>query len=184
MPPSEQTRQFRTLERRRMIRVKDALAAGIDAEPPATGFVAACIDYLEFIIGRFLHQGEGNIRRLCSIVPASDAADRKILTDIENTLASTRTQLQELISARDAWREGHSTDSDLRTACQAFLTFYNQILAHRKDPVQEIIAKYMEPETYWKQTDDVTADTIETEAKLFDELQASAPQGVQLEEPG
>ena len=184
MPPSEQIREFRTLERRRMILIKDALAAATATELPDTRFMAACVDYLEYIIGRFLRQGQGNIARLREVVPASDTADQRLLTDIENTLASTRTQLQELIDARNAWRAGHGTDTDFCTASQGFLAFYNQILAQRKNPVQEIIAKYIDPEVYWKQTDDITSETIDTEAKLFEQLRAAAPPGIQLDESG
>ncbi len=184
MPPSEQTREFRTLERQRMIRVKDALAAGIAAQPPATDFMAACVDYLEFIVGRFVRQGVANAERLRVAVPSMDTASQQILADIERTLARTRMQLQELIAARDSLRAGDGGNRDFCTASQAFLAFYNQSLAQRKNPAQEIIAKYIDPEVYWKQTDDVTSETIDTEARLFEKLRATAPPGIQLEESG
>lgn len=185
MVRTEEIQRYRTLERRHMIRAKDALSAGLERLRPAESgdmeFVLACIAYLEFIVERFVAQGRANVDRLRAVIPDSDAAGRRTVDDIERTLGATRDQLDRLVAARDA-AAGGGTDRDrFVAACREFVDFYDGTLARRKNPAQDIVEKYIDADTYWRQTDDVTAESIETERALFHRLTVLAPDLVQPE---
>ena len=185
MNTQEEIQHYRNTERRHMISAKNALQSGVDTLAGGhndTDFVLACVDYLDYIIGRFVEQGRGNTARLRQIVPADDAEDQQTLTDIESTLARTRTELDALIAARDEFRSNDSDIESLTGACQNFLSFYNGTLAQRKDPAQTIVQKHIDPETYWQQTNDVTSESIETEQSLFARLTQLAPDGISVSE--
>ncbi len=185
MPSMEDIQQYRTLERRHMIRVKDLLAAGLDrlrpGESGGVDLVLACVAYLEFVVGRFVAQGRGNVERLRAVIPAADAEGRGIVDDIERTLNGTRQQLDKLIAAREATTAGRGDADLLATASRAFVDFYDGTLARRKNPAQDIVARYVDPETYWRQTNDVTPESIETERALFHRLTELAPDMIQPE---
>jgi len=181
MTDQDDIRRFRTLERRHMIRVKDALASGL-ARLAADGsgdnrFVVACVEYLEFIVGRFVSQGRGTIDRLRAAIPVTDAEGLAVLGDIERTLAATRQQLGRLAAARAS--AGPDDGHALVDAARGFLAFYGGTLAQRKDPAQAIVDRYIDAEDYWRETNDVTADTFDTERKLFHRLTELAPDIVQ-----
>lgn len=181
----EEIQQHRTTERRHMIAAKDALGRGVAglAEGDATAdFVLACIVYLEYIISRFVEQGQANSLRLRAVVPEDDAEDQRTLTDIENTLAETCNQLDMLVYARDQFESGGINIKALETACENFLHFYNSVLAQRKDPAQSIIQKHIDPDTYWEQTNDVTAESVAIEQFLFAKICELAPAGLQVGE--
>lgn len=178
MTSQQEIQRYRTIERRHMIVVKDALAVGLDrferGEPPGACFVFACIKYLEFIMGRFIRQGRGNVKRLESIVPASDAANRRVLADIDATLGECSEHVERLAAAREAMDE-----ANLAATCRAFLDFYNGTLARRKDPAQAIVEQYVDTEAYWRDTNDVTDASIDTEHNLFLALTHIAPDIIQ-----
>lgn len=183
MLQQDDIRHFRTLERRHMMRVKDALAAGLErlqrgaASDP--DFIVGCVDYLEFIMRRFFRQGEGNAARLQRVIAGDDAGSQAILDDIVATLAAARRHLERLVAARDSLGpDGQGIDA-LAAAGREFLEFYNGTLARRKDPAQAIVERYFDPETYWRATDDVTPESIESERALFQRLTDSAPDIIQ-----
>jgi len=187
MTERDDIQRHRTVERRHMIRVKDALArvvARLDAggsadESGDPAFVSACVDYLEFIVGRFISQGLANVDRLNALIPATDAASLGIVHDIERTLAGTRQQLDRLVVAREAAASGAVDVEVLAAAGRTFLGFYDSTLARRKDPAQAVVEKYIDPDTYWRETNDVTDASIETERTLFHRLTVLAPDIVQ-----
>ena len=183
MTEDAELQRFRTLERRHMIGAKDALARGLDqirsGKTHDHTFLVACVDYLEYIISRFIQQGKGNTSRLREVVPVDDIADHRIIDDIETTLATTAEQLDEVTRARDAILTAHTDIRGFTAACDKFVDFYNEVLAHRKDPAQEIIRKHFDDEAYWRQTNDVTPDSIRTEQLLYQRLTDLAPDGAQ-----
>lgn len=168
-----------------MIAAKNALQNGVTrieaGEQRGVDFVLACVDYLDFIISRFVEQGRGNAARLREVVPEDDAEDRRTLADIENTLARTGDELAALNTAARRFRADGSDFKGLTDACDKFLGFYNSVLARRKDPAQAIIQKHIDADRYWQQTNDVTADSIETEQALFAKIRQLAPDGLRID---
>jgi len=181
----EETQHYRNTERRHMIAAKDALQHGVsgfaDSHSGNLEFVLACVHYLDFIIGRFVKQGHANTARLREVVPEDDADDQRTLADIENTLARTGEQLDRLKSARKQFQSDEIDIDAFSGACEEFLNFYNSVLARRKDPAQSIIQKHIDSDTYWQQTDDVTAESVETEQELFGKIKQLAPDGLQFD---
>ena len=171
MLSKDDIQRFRTIERRHMIRVKGALAAALARPVADPAVLRGCVDYLEFIVGRFVAQGRGNVQRLRAAIPPSDTASCGVVKDIEQTLATTRAQLEQLVAARD-------TDH-LADACHTFVEFYDGTLARRKNPAQDIVDRYIDAETYWRETNDVTDESIATERTLFQHLAELAPELVQ-----
>ncbi|MEZ5566091.1 MAG: hypothetical protein R3F24_11445 [Gammaproteobacteria bacterium] len=173
----------RFVERRHMIAVKNAMAAGVEAgrSVEASAFLLACIDYLDFIIGRFQAQGRANLTRLGPKVEASnDDEGRAVVADIGQTLDKTGEALQKLLAEAVPFR-GNSPSrqtQDLVVAARRFVSFYDSVLASRKNPAQQIIDRYFTPEEYWKLTDDVTPASVATEHELYQRVVDLAPPGV------
>ena len=181
----EEIQHYRNTERRHMITAKDALRHGVsslvDGNSNDVEFVLACLHYLDYIMSRFVQQGRENTGRLREIVPEDDEEDQRTLADIENTLARTGEQLDQLKSARKQFQSDEIDIGAFGSICEEFLNFYNDVLARRKDPAQSIIQKHIDADTYWQQTDDVTAESIETEQQLFGKIKQLAPDELQFE---
>jgi hypothetical protein len=175
----EEIQHYRNTERRHMIAAKDALQQGA---PRLAGgnahdvdFVLACVNYLDYIMSRFVQQGHANTARLRELVPADDADDQRILADIESTLDQTGKRLEVLRSASGQFQSGGTVPEEFQGACGEFLDFYNRVLARRKDPAQAIIQKHIDSDNYWQQTNDVSVESIETEQKLFKKIKQLSP---------
>lgn len=185
MNAQEEIQHYRNTERRHMIAAKDALQHGAsrltNGSSSDADFVLACVNYLEFIIGRFVQQGVANTARLREVVPDDDAEDQRILSDVEDTLDQTHMQIGLLVSASRQFRSADIGIDRLKNDCEKFLDYYNSVLAQRKNPAQEIIQKHIDADTYWQQTNDVTADSIETEQALFEKIRELAPDGLQID---
>jgi len=166
---SKSTVEHRTNERRHMIAVKDALATALTSSPVSPGLILACVDYLAYIIGRFNAQGRANIERLLPRIAAAGAADdEKIVADIAGTISRTERELGLLTDAAAAFRS--TPDGGLPGLLRAgsrFVSFYDTVLALRKNSAQDIISRYFQDAEYWALTDDVTPASIETERALF-----------------
>ena len=171
-----------------MIAAKDALQHGVsslaDHNSRDVDFVLACVHYLDYIMNRFVRQGHANTARLREVVPEDDADDQRTLADIENTLVQTGNQLELLTSASGQFQSGGIDVEVFGNACDEFLGFYNRVLARRKDPAQTIIQKHIDSDAYWRHTDDVTAESIETEQALFTKIKQLAPAELQFEVAG
>lgn len=161
--------EHRNTERRHMIAVKDALAAGLQASRGSPEPILACVDYLGYVMGRFNEQGRANLERLRPrVAAAGNREDERIMADIAATIGRTEAELGQLLAAAAAFRDGPEDGlTALSQAADAFIVFYNSILALRKNPAQEIIGRYFDDAEYWALTDDVTPVSIETEKNLF-----------------
>lgn len=163
-----------------MIRVKQALAAGLDLAPANPEFLLACTDYLGYIIGRFTAQGRANLERLGPRVAAArDEEGARVVADIARTLGETGSALAGLLAGAEAYRDQPEDGlPELLAAGRRFVAFYDAVLASRKDPAQQIIDRYFSSAEYWALTNDVTADSIQTEMALFSSVTRQAPAGV------
>ncbi|MDP2326024.1 MAG: hypothetical protein Q8N51_18635 [Gammaproteobacteria bacterium] len=174
--------EHRRTERRHMIAVKDALAAGLGSSPANPEFVLACVDYLGYIVGRFNAQGNANLKCLLPrVVAKHNDDDRRIVADIAATIHATEAELGLLLAAATKFRQDReSSVSDLLQAGHGFVSFYNSILASRKNPAQDIISRYFDDAEYWALTNDVTPASIEAESSLFLRVTGLAPPGVEF----
>lgn len=177
--PADDVRDHRHTERRHMIRVKNALAAGLDLSPPDADFLLACIDYLGWVIGRFTAQGRANVERLRPrVAAAGDAEGARVVADIAGTLGETEAALARLISGAEACRRAPQAGlPGLVAAGRRFVAFYDAVLASRKDPAQQVIDRHFSSAEYWALTNDVTSDSVATEAALFQSVERLAPPG-------
>ena len=179
---TDDIREHRHTERRHMIRVKSALAAGLEAAAPDADFLLACADYLGYIIGRFTAQGRANVERLGPrIAEAGDEEGGRIVADIARTLGETESALAGLLAGADACRDQPEQGlPQLQAAGRRFIAFYDAVLASRKDPAQQIIDKYFSSAEYWALTNDATPESVATEAALFQRVSRLAPPGLQV----
>ncbi len=170
----------RHTERRHMIRVKNALAAGLALTPVPVEFLLACADYLGYIVGRFTAQGRGNVERLAPrIAAAGDGEGARVVADIARTLGETEAAVADLLAGAGAFRrQGGDAVPELLAAGRRFVAFYDAVLASRKDPAQQIIDRYFTSSEYWALTDDVTPRSIETEDLKFRRVAGLAPAGI------
>ena len=184
MNTQEEIQYYRNTERRHMIEVKDALGHGVprlaEGDTQDLEFVLACVEYLGYILNRFVRQGHANMARLREVVPDDDADDQRILADIEDTLDDTYKQIESLISVTGEFQSGDIDLDKFKDACEHFLNYYNTVLAQRKNPAQEIIQKHIDENTYWQNTNDVTDEGIETEQAMFGKIKRLTPTGLQF----
>jgi hypothetical protein len=173
-------RDHRHTERRHMIRVKNALASGLGEAPPDADFLLACADYLGWVVGRFTTQGRANVERLGPrVAAAGDEEGARTIADIARTLGETESALAGLLAGADACRD-HPEDGlpALLAAGRRFVAFYDAVLASRKDPAQQVIDRHFSSAEYWALTNDVTSESVATEAALFHRVARLAPAGV------
>ena len=163
-----------------MIRVKNALAADLALTPPDTDFLLACTDYLGYIIGRFTAQGRANVERLGPrVAAAGDEEGARVVADIARTLGETESALAGLLAGADACRDQPEAGLPvLMAAGRRFVTFYDAVLASRKDPAQQIIDRHFSSAEYWALTNDVTGESAATGAALFEFVARLAPAGI------
>ena len=183
MSDQAQFQQYRRIERRHMIAVKNAFAAGLaapgDDASASADFLGRCVDYLEFIIGRFVQQAQRNLAGLRRRVPREAEADWRIIRDIERTMADTADRIDALAVAVRRYQAGSSKGrEDFQREAETFVRFYDGVLAGRKDPAQEIIRRHFTDEEYWQLSNDVTAQSVDRERELFQQVMATAPPGV------
>jgi len=173
-------RDHRHTERRHMIRVKNALAAGLVIAPQSADFLLACTDYLGSIIGRFTAQGRANLERLGPrVTAAGDGEGARVVADIARTLGETESALAGLLAGADACRDQPEDGlPQLLAAGHRFVAFYDAVLASRKDPAQQIIDRHFSSAEYWALTNDVTPLSVQTEKTLFDRVARLAPAGL------
>jgi hypothetical protein len=172
----------RHTERRHMIGVKNALAVGLEATPPEADFLLACADYLGYIVGRFTAQGRANLQRLGPrVAAAGDGEGARVVADIASTLGATESALAGLLAGAEACRDRPEDGlPQLHAAARRFVAFYDAVLAARKDPAQHLIDRHFSSAVYWALTNDVTGESVATEAALFQRVARLAPPGVQL----
>jgi hypothetical protein len=177
---TDDIRDHRHTERRHMIRVKNALAAGLVLGPAKPDFLLACADYLGYIIGRFTAQGRANVERLGPRVAAAGAEEgARVVADIARTLGETESALAGLLAGADACRDQPEDGlPQLVAAGHRFVAFYDAVLASRKDPAQQIIDRHFSSAEYWELTNDVTGESVATETALFQRVAQLAPAGI------
>ncbi len=178
--------KHRQTERRHMIAAKDALSGGLAVNAPRgddlQDFYGACVDYLTMSLKRFHAQGFKNFEHLRPLVPTADVESCDALADLETTLTNSRDEVGRLKKAMDLFlTQGLSGQTKFEETARAFIEFYNSTLAKRKNPAQVIIERYVPTEDYWRLTDDFTQDVVDTEARLFDRIKETAPDGVRVE---
>jgi len=181
----QEMQALRQIERRHMIGVKNAFAAGLDlsskGKTPTFAFYKACIDYLTFILGRFNAQGRGNTDRLRPLVSDSPD-DLKIVDDIDAMLDKSEKEIVLLSNAMDTYaRHQESGQGAFEEAGRHYIAFYGSTFVRRKDPAQHIIARHFSDEEYWRLTNDFTPESITTEQRLFAAVAQTAPKGVSAE---
>lgn len=181
----DQVKQFRRTERRHMIAVKNALGRGLDlaaaGESVGMDFYCACAEYLDFIMARFHAQGAANIERLRPLIDETDTEGQAILADTETMLADSQAAVTALLKAKVQLVErGADRVEGFEEAGRAYIDFYDTAFARRKDPAQQIIEKYFDPQEYWLLTNDVTDDCVERERSLYNTVGATAPDGMNL----
>lgn len=160
-----------------MIRVKNALAAGLALTPPDADFLLACADYLGWIVGRFTAQGRANLERLGPrVAAAGDEEGARVIADIALTLGQTEGALAGLLAGAEACRNGPEDGlPELLAAGHRFVAFYDAVLASRKDPAQQVIDRHFSSAEYWALTNDVTSESVATEGALFERVARLAP---------
>lgn len=163
-----------------MIRVKEALQAALDGPADHHALALACVRHLAFIVGRFMAQGQLNIRHLePRIAAARDRQGRQVIDDIARTLAACGAEFGRLQEAAERCGGPDArVTATFATAARRFVAFYDSTLAGRKDPAQQIIRQYFSDEEYWALTDDITDDVIRNEQQLFARVVELAPSAI------
>lgn len=168
-------------ERMRLSQVRKALDAGMkhqaESGDVSIEFFSACVDYIKTSMDRLHAQDQRIHDFLVPHVPEGDEhADT--LDNLNMRLAKSRTALDELVTATEAYRAAGSAGwSDFKAAVGAFMEVYFKILLsgqHSTLTLQEDVFD----EGTWDEVAGVTEDSLATEERLYKAVQDSAPQGI------
>jgi hypothetical protein len=174
-------------ERRRMVQVRQALAAGLDRsaegkarEPGA--FYLVCADYLGFSMGR-LYQQDGLIHELLSQrIPGSDRDARQQLTLLGEQQQQGRRLLEDFtVAARDLRDGGHAALPSFKAAARGFLASFNSAAQAGRNPFFRYTDALFD-DADWERIAGVTPASIAEEARLFAAVRSAAPAGAEPEQ--
>jgi hypothetical protein len=174
-------------ERRHMAEVKNAcgtaIERGIDTDTGLDEFCQACADYLVFILGRFNAQDQAHCELLRPRLAPDDAANRRILDDLEETLQISRGAIARLAAALDARRAGHMHAPEFVGACRDYVAFFNDVLSRRRHVIYHLFDRHYGVED-WRRASFVDADSILDERARYAHVRSKLPPGIELYSPG
>jgi hypothetical protein len=183
------------LERGHMASVRRACADALNVpqegvtEPLLEEFCLCCARYLLFIVARFNAQDQAHSDQLRCFLAPDDAVHREALDDLDRTLELNRAAIGALATAvrtheieRDRPAAGRGDAADARaffTACRAYVSFYDRVLARRRHVLSPLIGMhYRMPQ--WRAACLVSADSVLEEQALFGDVVRHLPPGTTL----
>ena len=172
-------------ERRRQVQVRQALKGALERAGPGNDTVAAmleaCADYLVHSMGR-LDLTDMNIHdRLKERVPVDNAAVHEALETLARRQDRARAENALLGEALKAYRQGgHADFTAFEQALGTYHGVVSELMTPRKNPFSDYTDELFTMED-WSNIAEVSAETIATEARLFDAVTAAAPDDLKPE---
>ena len=169
-------------ERRRMLQVRDAFRAGMDAaardpfDPVA--FYRACSDYLIPAQRRLIDQDMRLAMLLESRVPASQAEDIEKIGTLKARLRDSDDALRKFEAAAAALRaEGAVARDRFEAASRTYIDFVVNVLGARSHSLRHLTTTLFD-ESDWNHITGITPALVEEEGQLFAEVRRTAPPGI------
>ncbi len=181
----DETLQQVSLERGHMVAVHKALDHSLEnasaQDPSFAEFYGACVDYIEFIMGRFYAQDQAHLDLLKPVVPKDDVESWKLLNEVQKSFDKGRTEVAKLVASLAAFRDkGPMGQAAFETAARDYCICFKEQVSKLKHSIRYLMAEHITPEQF-RSNSMVTADSIGREKELFERLEATAPEGVAIE---
>lgn len=172
-----------SLERRHMAEVENALAAAIDAGLEAgrlDEFCRACATYLRFIGERFSRQERTHCELLRPRLAPADAANRRVLDELEETLRLSGPAIAALAAALQRRESGACQAAEFLAACRDYVEFLKRELGQRRHVIHHLFERHYRV-AEWRRASCVDADSILEERELYEAVRSKLPPGIVLE---
>jgi len=176
-----QARNIMQKERMHLGQVRKAFAAGLEraanGEAISIEFFGACVDYLKGSMDR-LHAQDQRIHDILKPhVTPGDTANADILANLDMRLARSRVALDNLTTARDAYRaKGAAGLANFQAAVAQFMDVYHNFLLKGQHSTLEFQKKVF-ADGDWIKVAGVNEGALVNEAGLYASARKYAPSG-------
>ncbi len=148
---------------------------------PFPDFYGACVDYLEFIMGRFHAQDQGHLDDVKPLVPKEEVESWKLLNEVEEAFSKGRVEVDKLVTAMQRFRDrGSDGNAEFEEVARAYADHFIKRTSKLKHSIRYLMAEHLTPEQF-RVNSNVTEDSISKEQELFAKLESSMPEGMTVE---
>ena len=167
-------------ERTHLSQVRRAFTKSLEiknVDPGLVHFYVACSNYFDFSLKRLINQDYILHDLLLPHVEADNTEYKNKLESLSNGLGAMEESITQLNNAKDKLIKSGLYEIDLfKKEAVHFLDVFLNMLATNRHSTYDLEKQVFKPED-WKQIAGVTADSINSEKTLYNDVKLSAPQG-------
>ena len=167
-------------ERTHLSQVRRAFTKSLEiknVDPGLVHFYVACSNYFDFSLKRLINQDYILHDLLLPHVETDNAEYKNKLESLSNGLGAIEESITQLNNAKDKLIKSGLYEIDLfKKEAAHFLDVFLTMLATNRHSTYDLEKQVFKPED-WKQIAGVTADSINSEKTLYNDVKLSAPQG-------
>ena len=167
-------------ERTHLSQVRRAFTKGLEiknVDPGLVHFYVACSNYFDFSLKRLINQDYILHDLLLPHVETDNTEYKNKLESLSNGLSAMEESITQLNNAKDKLIKSGLYEIDLfKKEAAHFLDVFLNMLATNRHSTYDLEKQVFKPED-WKQIAGVTADSINSEKTLYNDVKLSAPQG-------
>ena len=167
-------------ERTHLSQVRRAFTKGLEiknVDPGLVHFYVACSNYFDFSLKRLINQDYILHDLLLPHVETDNTEYKNKLGSLSNGLSAMEESITQLNNAKDKLIKSGLYEIDLfKKEAAHFLDVFLNMLATNRHSTYDLEKQVFKPED-WKQIAGVTADSINSEKTLYNDVKLSAPQG-------
>jgi hypothetical protein len=167
-------------ERTHLSQVRRAFTKSLEiqnVDPGLVHFYVACSNYFDFSLKRLINQDYILHDLLLPHVEADNTEYKNKLESLSKGLGAMEESIIQLNNAKDKLVKSGLYEIDLfKKEAAHFLDVFLNMLATNRHSTYDLEKQVFKPED-WKQIAGVTADSINSEKTLYNDVKLSAPQG-------
>ncbi len=167
-------------ERTHLSQVRRAFTKSLEiqnVDPGLVHFYVACSNYFYFSLKRLINQDYILHNLLLPHVEADNTEYKNKLESLSKGLGAMEESITQLNNAKDKLIKSGLYEIDLfKKEAAHFLDVFLNMLATNRHSTYDLEKQVFKPED-WKQIAGVTADSINSEKTLYNDVKLSAPQG-------
>ncbi len=167
-------------ERTHLSQVRRAFTKSLEiqnVDPGLVNFYVACSNYFDFSLKRLINQDYILHDLLLPHVEADNTEYKNKLESLSKGLGAMEESITQLNNAKDKLiKSGLYEIALFKKEAAHFLDVFLNMLATNRHSTYDLEKQVFKPED-WKQIAGVTADSINSEKTLYNDVKLSAPQG-------
>ena len=167
-------------ERTHLSQVRRAFTKSLEiknVDPGLVHFYVACSNYFDFSLKRLINQDYILHDLLLPHVETDNTEYKNKLESLSKGLGAMEESITQLNNAKDKLIKSGLYEIDLfKKEAAHFLDVFLNMLATNRHSTYDLEKQVFKPED-WKQIAGVTADSINSEKTLYNDVKLSAPQG-------